>query len=58
VINTVRDLDIPAGLGDKYEFYDAITKIKKPVATSRSLNIKLQPFEVKVFNALLENRKN
>ena len=58
VINAVRDLDIPAGFGDKYEFYDARTNDKKPVANSQSLTIKLQPFEVKVFNALLENMKN
>ena len=50
VINVARDFDIPAGLSDKYVFYDAKTNS----AMGKSLSIKLQPFDVKVFNAILE----
>jgi hypothetical protein len=35
-----------------YKFFDAITGGKDPLAQGRSFRMTLQPFEVKVLNAL------
>jgi len=49
VVNVKQALDIPAGLTDNYQFFDA--RSEKKVFTGHSFTVKLAPYEVKVMDA-------
>ena len=55
-VNVATVFELPANIRDKYLFYDAreisTTGEKQTIAQGQSFRITLQPFEVKIFNAV------
>ena len=55
-VNVASAFELPDNAGDEYFFYDALTfstgTKELALAKGKSFNITLQPFEVKVFNAI------
>ena len=51
-INVKDIFELPSHVKNKYIFYDAKKGGRDQLAQGRSFRISLQPFEVKVFNAL------
>jgi hypothetical protein len=51
-VNVNLIFELPSDIKSDYRFYDAKTKGNSPLTTGKSFNITLQPFEVKILNAL------
>ncbi len=55
-VNVAGVFELPGNVTDDYLFFDAVKtgadKINQPVARGKSVRLRLQPFELKVFNAV------
>ena len=55
-VSVARVFELPGNVSDDYIFYDAVKagadKTNQPLARGKSFRVTMQPFEVKVFNAL------
>lgn len=51
-VNVNVIFELPTAIKNDYRFFDAKKGSKDPLTTGRSFRITLQPFEVKVLNAI------